>query len=89
MKCQECDTEITHYRVVGVYDQSIFSPEMLEHGKISTYLYVGGTFIPLAMTLCPTCGRVNLWDLNSPKIKELTLDNTKREVYKREVVTDE
>jgi uncharacterized Zn finger protein len=88
MKCQDCGSEITQYRVVGVYDQSIFSPEMLEHGRTSTYFYVGGTFIPLAMTLCPACGHVDLWDLKAPAIKGLTLDNTKREVYKKEVSDD-
>ena len=88
MKCKECDTEITQYRVVGVYDQSIFSPAMLDEGKTSTYFYVGGTFIPLAMTQCPNCGNVSFWDLKSPKLKGLTLDNARREVYKKEVSTD-
>jgi hypothetical protein len=88
MECKECKAQITEYRIVGVYDQSLLPPDDLKQGDISTYLYIGGTFLPLGMTRCPKCGNVMFWDLQSDALEALTLDRSERKIYKKKVKTN-
>jgi len=67
MKCKECETEITEYRVVGVcmaHDQAD-QEEYFDKGLDVFPLRVSGGFKALKMVECSECGNVLFFSLKS------------------------
>ena len=69
MKCKECKTEITEYRVIGVcmaHDQ-VDQKEYFNEGLDIFPLRVSSGFKALKMVECPNCGEVRFYSFKSEK----------------------
>lgn len=61
--CPACGATLKGWRLVGLNDLFYMEPSQFDERSANAPLYVGASFAPLGLTVCPQCGHADLWAL--------------------------